>query len=339
MRFAIGYQLPEEGDAPFPELVSRYRDHVPEVYFPWGNMPSGRAPLTQRRGYVDWGGQRQLEEDLLALRALGVKLDLLFNANCYGGQAVSQFLQHQVMSVLDYLGELVGLDIITTTSPAIAWMVKQEYPAIEVRASVNMRIGTVQGMQYVSDRFDSFHLQRDLQRNVATVREMKAWADEAGKRLVMLANSGCLSFCSGQTFHDNLVAHEAEVDESVRMEGFRPHVCWNYLRDRAHWPVVLQSTWVRPEDLHHYEGLFDVVKLATRMHARPELVLEAYASRRYRGNVLDLCEPGFSPALAPYVIDNEAFPEDWFATVSTCDRRCHRCGYCEQVLDKVLVSP
>ena len=96
---------------------------------------------------------------------------------------------------------------------------------------------------------------------------------------------------------------------------------------------------MRPEDLHHYEGLFDVVKLATRMHARPELVLEAYASRRYRGNVLDLCEPGFSPALAPYVIDNEAFPEDWFATVSTCDRRCHRCGYCEQVLDKVLVSP
>jgi collagenase-like PrtC family protease len=339
MRFAVGYQMSEPGDEPFSQLVARYREHIAEVYFPWGAMPSGRAALTQRRGYVDWGGQRQLEEELLALRDMGVRLDLLFNANCYGGQAVSQFLQNQIVSVLDHLGELVGLDIVTTASPAIAWMVKQAYPAIEVRASVNMRIGTVQGMQLVSHLFDSFHLQRDLQRNVEFAQEMKAWTQEAGKGLYMLANSGCLAFCSGQTFHDNLVAHETEVDESPKIEGFRPHMCWNTLSDRSHWPVILQSTWIRPEDLHHYEGLFEVVKLATRMHARPELVIEAYANRRYRGNLLDLFEPGFGPALAPYVIDNEAFPDDWFERTSTCDMQCHRCGYCVAVLAQVLIAP
>jgi collagenase-like PrtC family protease len=338
MRFAIGYQLAEPGARPFAEIVARYRDHIAEVYFPWGNMPSGRAALTERRGYVDWGGQRQLEEDLLALRELGVKLDLLFNANCYGGRAASQQLQNQVVSVLDYLGELVGVDIVTTTSPAIAWVVKQDYPHIDVRASVNMRIGTVRAMQYVSHLFDSFHIQRDIQRDLSTVRELKAWADEAGKRLVMLANSGCLAFCSGQTFHDNLVAHEAEVDEFVHMEGFRPHVCWNYLTDRAQWPAVLQSTWVRPEDLHQYDDLFPVVKLATRMHARPEAVIEAYVNRRYRGNLLDLFEPGYGPAFAPYLVDNERFPAEWFARTSTCDRQCHRCGYCAGVLEQVLRS-
>lgn len=336
MRFAVGYQMPEPGDPSFAELAARYRDHLAEVYFPWGSMPSGRAALTERRGYVDWGGQRQLEEDLLALRDLGVKLDLLFNANCYGGRAASQYLQNQVVSVLDYLGELVGLDIVTTTSPAIAWIVKQAHPHIEVRASVNMRIGTVQGMQLVSHLFDSFHIQRDMQRNIAYVRELKAWADGAGKKLVMLANSGCLAFCSGQSFHDNLVAHEAEVDESVRMEGFRPHMCWNYLSDRTHWPVVLQSTWVRPEDLAHYDELFPVVKLATRMHARPEAVIAAYVAGRYQGNLLDLFEPGYGPAFAPYIVDNTRFPDDWFAQTSTCDRQCHRCGYCADVLETVL---
>ena len=124
MKFAVGYQMSEDNDVPFPEITSRYLEHIAEVYFPWASMPSGRAALTERRGYVDWGGQRQLEEDLIAMRSQGLKLDLLFNANCYGGQAVSQYLQHQVMSVLDYLGELVGLDIVTTTSPAVAWVIK-----------------------------------------------------------------------------------------------------------------------------------------------------------------------------------------------------------------------
>lgn len=336
MKFAVGYQMSDDSDVPFPEITSRYLEHLAEVYFPWGSMPSGRAALTERRGYVDWGGQRQLEEDLIAMRSQGLKLDLLFNANCYGGQAVSQYLQHQIMSVLDYLGELVGLDIVTTTSPAVAWIIKQEYPHIDVRASVNMRIGTVRGMQYVAHLFDSFQIQRDFQRDIAYVRELKAWADEAGKRLYMLANSGCLAFCSGQTFHDNLVAHEREVDESLRLQGFRPHMCWNFLADPANRPAVLQSTWVRPEDLHHYGDLFDTVKLATRMHARPESVIAAYTSGRYYGNLLDLLEPGYGPAFAPQIVDNSLFPDDWFERTSTCDRMCHRCGYCEKVLSEVL---
>jgi len=337
VQFAVGYQLAAPDEAPFSDLVARYREHLAEVYFPWGDLPSGRAPLTKRRGYVDWSGQQRLEDDLVTLRAMGLRLDLLFNANCYGGEAVSQHLQNQVISILDYLGELVGgVETVTTTSPAIAWVLKREFPQVEVRASVNMRIGTVRGMEYLAHLFDGYYVQRDNQRNLDYVRELKQWADGAGKRLYLLANSGCLAHCSGQTFHDNLVAHEAQIDESLKMDGFRPHTCWNYLADPAHWPAVLKSTWIRPEDLHHYESLFPLVKLATRMHACPDGVLNAYARRQWRGNLLDLFEPGYGPAFAPNIIDNQTFPEDWFATTSTCDRQCHRCGYCQRVLGMVL---
>jgi len=71
----------------------------------------------------------------------------------------------------------------------------------------------------------------------------------------------------------------------------------------------------------------------------PRLVLEAYASRRYRGNLLNLFEPGFSPVFAPRIIDNERFPADWFERTSRCEGRCHRCNYCAQVLEWTLVSP
>ncbi len=321
------------------EVIADYAEHIAEVYFPWADMPSGRAPLATRRGYTDWAAQRDLERDLFRLREMGVRLDLLFNAACYGGRAISEWLENQVRSVLDYLEAGVGgADIVTTTSPFVARTVKRYFPNVEVRASVNMRIGTIKGMQYLADVFDSYHVQREYNRDVAYLRELKAWADGAGKRLIMLVNSGCMIHCSGQSFHDNMVAHEAEIDECRNVTDWNAHTCWRFLQDPANRVSVLQNTWVRPEDLHHYEGLFEVVKLATRMHARPRAVIDAYVNRRFRGNLLDLMEPGFGPAFAPAIIDNTRFPEDWFERTSTCDRRCHACDYCAGVLERVLVK-
>lgn len=339
MKFAVGYQLPSDDDEPMVEIIADYAEQIAEVYFPWADLPSGRAPLASRRGYTDWTAQRELERDLVRLRELGMKLDLLFNAACYGGRAISEWLENQVRSVLEYMEAGVGgADLVTTTSPFVARTVKRYFPDVEVRASVNMRIGTVKGMAYLADVFDSYHVQREHNRDLPYLRELKAWADGAGKRLIMLANSGCMIHCSGQSFHDNMVAHEAEIDECRNVTDWNAHTCWRFLQDPANRVCVLQNTWVRPEDLHHYEGLFDVVKLATRMHARPRAVIDAYVNRRFRGNLLDLMEPGFGPAFAPSVIDNTRFPEDWFARTSTCDRRCHACDYCAQVLEQVLVS-
>ena len=144
MKLAVGYQLPDESEESFVEMVKDFHDHVAVVYFPWGDMPSGRAALAGRRGYTDWTAQEQLERDLAALREMGVRLDLLFNANCYGGQAVSRFLENHVVSVLEHLGKRVGgVDTVTTTSLAVARTVKRHSLNVEVRASVNMRIGTV----------------------------------------------------------------------------------------------------------------------------------------------------------------------------------------------------
>lgn len=339
MKFAVGYQLSDADEPSFVEIVREYRDAVAEVYFAWPGHPSGRSPIGTLGDGLDAGALARFESDLQALRGLGVKLDLLFNANCYGGDGMSRDLEREVLRVLGELDRLAGgADVVTTTSPAIAHILKHRAPHIESRASVNMRIGTVEGLRYVAHLFDSYHVQRDVNRDLDHLRDLKAWADANGKRLVMLANSGCLRHCSGQTFHDNLVAHESDVCRADNLEGFVPYACWNFLRDRAHWPAVLQSTWVRPEDLQHYDGLFDVVKLATRLHERPHAVVGAYARRAYHGNLLDLCEPGYSPAFAPYVVDNARFPADWFARTSTCDRRCHRCDYCSHVLDQVLVK-
>jgi collagenase-like PrtC family protease len=338
LRFAVGYQLPEPDEEPLTQIVAEFRDRLAEVYFPWLDMPSGRSPMSARGGEVQWDAQQVLERDLHALKGLGLKLNLLFNANCYGGQALSQALHSRVCSIVAHLLDTCGLDVVTTTSLLVARTVQQQFPEVEVRASVNMRLGTARAMDYVAEYFDSFTMQREYNRDLGRIAELKAWAEERGKALHFLANSGCLSWCSGQSFHDNLVAHEAQISETVNVSGWNPSVCWGYYSDPAHWVALLQSTWVRPEDLHHYEGLFPVAKLATRMHANPRKVIQAYCQGRFRGNLLDLFEPGHGPLLGRHVIDNTRFPEDWFQRTSECDQRCQACGYCAAVLERVLVE-
>lgn len=339
MKFAVGFQLYEPGEEPFSNIVATYKAHISEVFFAWQDTPSGRSAIATRHGFTDWSAQSRMEEELRAIKAMGVKLDLLFNGNCYGQYAISEKLGNTVISTIDHLEKAVGeVDIITTASPAIAHTVKKNFPEIEVRASVNMKIGTVKGMEYLSDLFDSFHVQREYNRNIPHLEMLKKWADAQGKKLILLANSGCFAHCSGQTFHDNLVAHESEICEVSNLKDFTPYVCWRALKNKENWPMLLQNTWIRPEDLHHYEYLFDTVKLATRMHSLPGMVIDAYARRRFCGNTLDLFEPGFGRAIAPYIIHNEAFPKDWFTQTSKCDKMCHSCGYCKKVFDLVTVN-
>lgn len=335
MKFAVGYQQTDTGE-PFSNIVRDYREAIAEVYFPWPGCASGRAALGRIDGAADWSAQAQLERELAEIRAMGVSLDLLFNANCYGPRAISSSFRNEIVSILSYL-DGTGLlpEIVTTASPFVAHVIRNEYPGVEIRASVNLRIDSTLAMEYLSDLYDSFYLRRDLQRNLPLVKVFYDWCAAHGKKLLLLVNSGCLPACPAQTFHDNLVAHDSEVDER-RNERYLPHLCWRRYRDQKNFADFLRSTWLRPEDLPAYEPYFPVVKLATRQHSHPRMVIGAYASGRFKGNLLDLTEPSFSSAFAPFLIDNECFPEDWMETARACTANCTHCGRCERVLKQVL---
>ena len=236
--------------------------------------------------------ERQLE-DLGRLADAGIPLHLLFNANCYGAKAQARSFFAEIGETIERFadGALTG---VTTTSPLIAKFVKDNFPQLETRASVNMEIGTEEGMDYLADLFDGFYLKRELNRDLAAVRRIKDWCDAHGKKLYILANSGCLNFCSSHVFHDNLVAHEAEIaheDNGYAYGG----TCWKWLarpENRAKW--MERTNWIAPEDVPKYEGLCTAMKLATRINAHPVRILESYATGSHIGNVMSLLEPDHS---------------------------------------------
>ena len=330
MKFLVGYPVRVDEDVPFIEILAELQEHIEEVYFAWPGEPSGRSAMGNRAGKTDASVREHLECDLAAIKAMGIKLDLLFNANCYGGLATSNSLAQTVYAVVDHLAGTTGLDAVTTTSPFIADLLKHRYPGLEVRASVNMRIGTVPAMEYVKDIFDGFYMQREFNRDFARIEELFGWCRLNGKKLFLLANSGCLNFCSSQTFHDNLVAHEAQIIETDNMPG-QVLACQMHLSKPNNHSAILQGSWIRPEDLDQYASYFPFVKLATRMHFNPSLVLRAYVNRRYQGNLLDLLEPGYHALFKNEIIDNSSFPPDWFSRVTQCLNKCHTCDYCSKI--------
>lgn len=304
MKFSVGYQMMP--NSTFLDAILAYRDRISEVYFSWGSYANGRNSQLRQMNLTAWEAQRRQEEDLKLLSDNGLKLNLLFNAMCYGKDSQSRAFFEGIGNTVDYISNHLGLASVTTTSPLIARFVKENFSGIDVRASVNMGIGTPEAMSYLKDCFDSFYMKRELNRDFTAIHKLKQWCDDNGKIMYALANSGCLNDCPAHAFHDNLVAHEQEIsqmDNGYAFEG----ICRKHLRDPINQQAILTQTgFIRPEDLHYYETLFPAMKLATRVSPVPLQILRAYMNEKHTGAVTDLLEPNHTGLLYPYLLENSA---------------------------------
>lgn len=299
MKFSVGLQT---GRDSFLKFVLDNHSHVSEVYFSWGDFPNGRSTQTLHETMAPWEALQWQSEALEALHRRGVGLNLLLNATCYGRDSQSRAFFDKVGTTLDHMVDRFGLESVTTTSLLIAKFCKDNFPGIKTRASVNMEIGTVQGMDYIAGYFDGYYMRRELNRDLSAIKTLHDWCSGAGKTLHILGNSGCLNHCSAHIFHDNLVAHEAEISQMDNAYQFTG-VCREYLRDPAHHESLIRDTsFIRPEDVCRYSPWFETMKLATRVHRCPEMVLASYIRGKYSGDILALLEPAHS--IYPYVLEN-----------------------------------
>ena len=333
-KFAFGYFFEKRAGFSFRDLAEQYAPFLQEIYFPWPGLLSARElkgdPAPQRK---------QLVDDMRFCRSKGLRLDLLVNATCYGDKA---FTAEQR---LDYFANLKELDkagimpeIVTTTSPYIATITKKFDPAIDRRASVNMRLNSTLAMEYVAEQFDSFYLCRDIQRDLPTVKLFAEWGKKNGKKICMLANSGCLRTCPWQTFHETLLSHNfLHIADELKVVGMPPTLCGGIIQSKQY-EEILRASWIRPEDLHIYEPFVSVIKLSTREADRPDLILKAYTSGTCDGDLIQIIDPDFSFLIKPFFFDNKAFPKEWSEgkIAGLCANDCTHCGKCTEVLKRIL---
>lgn len=332
MNFSVGYQMCKNDD--FINTIIKHKSKIEEVYFSWGDFSNGRNLQIQQSGFTPWEAQKKQIDDLEKLYGNGIKFNLLFNGNCYGKDSLSRVFYNKIGDTLQYISQNFSLTSITTTSPLIAKFVKNNFENIKTRASVNMEIGTIQGMDYLEEYFDGYYMKREYNRNFDVIKNLKNWCDENGKTLHILANSGCLNYYSAHTFHDNLVSHEAEImkmDNCYEFSG----ICHEYLKKyEKRISLIRDTNFIRPEDLHLYEPYFDSVKLATRVSDKPMYILNSYVNERCLGNVLEILEPNHAGRIYPYIIDNQKLKNDYLF----CNHDCCGCGKCRQNYDNALMN-
>ena len=335
MFYMIGYQRMR--DDRLKTVILRYRQTVSEIYFSWGDMPSGRGTMEGSGKSFSFDVQREMLAELEEYSRAGIGMNLLLNGNCYGKMSQSRVFFEKIGETVEFLSGHLSLRSVTTTSPLIAKFIKQNFTELETRASVNMEIGTVQGMEYLEDVFDGYYMKRELNRNRKEIRKLHAWCQANGKKLYGLANSGCLNFCSAHVFHDNLVAHESEIRAMDNAYDFRG-VCHEYLKkEKKRLHYLRDTNFIRPEDVPLYEPYFDALKLATRVNRNPAAVVEAYLTQHYRGNLPDLMEPDHAEAFYPDVIENSLLPPDFGEHTLDCAHNCEECSYCEEALSKARI--
>jgi hypothetical protein len=155
-----------------------------------------------------------------------------------------------------------------------------------------------------------------------------------GMKIEVLANEGCLPHCPFKLSHDSYIA-------LANMGGRdQTHVincdigCMRLLDEHPH--RLLQSPFIRPEDIDLYLYHIDTIKLCGRTLGPDFLMnaIRAYRARRYDGNLLDLMDAMSWLADRLYV-DNRMLSFDFANMLSQCDNRCEPCGFCKELFESI----
>ena len=115
----------------FLECIKQNKSHIYEVYFSFGDFPNGRSSLA---GGATLPPALLMDIQRNALKELSendIKLNLLFNGNCYGKDSQSRAFFEKIGETVDYIKTTFGLASVTTTSPLIAKFIKNNFTNIK----------------------------------------------------------------------------------------------------------------------------------------------------------------------------------------------------------------
>jgi hypothetical protein len=137
-----------------------------------------------------------------------------------------------------------------------------------------------------------------------------------GFGLRLVANDWCLPDCPSEYAHTNQLVALDEFNLSrpgapeLDTNPCRP--CMLSLRKEYYWMAAQKE--VQPGNLRHLEGLVDLVKLQGRNWITEDIAraVEAYGEMETLSNF--------------YYTE----PEEAWERITTCDRVCEECGWCEE---------
>ncbi|MCL2457562.1 MAG: hypothetical protein FWF31_01670 [Desulfobulbus sp.] len=250
--------------------------------------------------------------------------------------SLDQCLDHGVLDGIVYCDHYL-LQRLADESPEIAAQL-EAVPSINTLPDSVHKIGAQ--LTYIGETGfkppGKIILDRSLNRNLDELAKISLALHQVlpGIKLEALANEGCLPFCPFKLSHDSYIAlANLECRDLTRHFNFEIG-CMRLLDEQPH--RLLQSPFIRPEDIDLYLYHVDTIKLCGRTLGADFLInaITAYRNRRYEGNLLDLMDATAWLADRLYV-DNSLLSFDFANLLSQCDNRCDPCGFCRELFDSI----
>ena len=318
VKFSVGYNY---SFTDFCELLGNYKEHIQSVYFPLPKkfIGSGRGSH-ERSHYND-----EFRALIRYCRSQNITPIVLLNPSVLD--------YSRIPLLLKYLHEIYadeGLSHIVVKDAFLLQMLRQQFPWARLEVSILAQVNTEsKASRYAQLGADTIAVARDHIRDLDLIAKIGQWVS-----VKVLLNEGCMKngiFCEG---------HYAALSEEI---NYRHNIPAEFLQDLKEAPclkhgkarpeMIFAAPFVRPEDLHFYDGITDCFKLSTRNGSTRiiENILQAYIERRYEGNLLDLLNSPFTRVVD--FIDNQALDEvPFFDTLSNCNDDCEHCGFCSMLL-------
>lgn len=307
------------------------------------------------------------------IRDRGLSFNYLLNATCLENRECTRSWRRGFDRLLSWVVD-AGASSVTVSTPFLCEIIKRSAPHLEVMVSTMAHVSSPSRALWWRDLgADGFTLAvTDVNRDFPLLREFRATLP--GALLVVIGNLTCIPGCPHSYYQSNIASHASQSGH--RSRGLAIDYCvLSCCLDRINDPALfLMGSWIRPEDQRHYgEVGIDSVKLVDRTMPTEALcrIIDAYATGRYDGNLLDLLsDPSqnakygrrdmarafkyfFRPrqinvlrlyahrdafAHQPVTIDNRGLDGflDFFVEGKCQRSRCAECGYCARFAEEVL---
>jgi collagenase-like PrtC family protease len=273
-----------------PDLLDALDGYpVAELFgkLPADSMGGGRASFM-----LSPLSRREFRDHVQKAARKGIGFNYLINPACLDNREFTRKGQAGLERLLHFV-EQCGVTSVTVSLPSLLPIIKKRHPRLKVRVGVYARVDCVAKAKFWEEMgadcitLESISVNRDFAMLESIRRAVKL-------ELQLIANSNCMIFCPLSGQHMVNLSHASQKGHPSR--GFMIDYCAlrcsaEKLAEPSHY---LRSEFIRPEDIDIYREMgFTSFKILER--GAPTAVLarrvQAYAEKRFDGNLLDLIQP------------------------------------------------
>jgi collagenase-like PrtC family protease len=335
----LEFSVPYNNDPETLSEIFRFKAHagncMREIYLSGPQEFSGAGRIAPEMDFTEFAGIVE------KIHKEGIRVNLLLNSICEGADWYSPGVLKSTTDYLTRAHQEYGVESVTIANPMYIREVRRRFPDLEICASVLGDIDCVQkAVIFRKAGADVITPDVNINRDLSLLKRIK---DKTQAEIKLMVNEGCLFRCPFRKFHFNYISHKSRQPGKGKEVKSEDNVfSLNCIQLSKNDPsLLLQSGWIRPEDLRKYNEITSYFKLVGRTSSRSMVVrcVDAYLGESWKGDLLELMAGNlYSVGMSHLMhLDNKILDEiGFFDKVTSCDKECDVCDYCSALAAKLI---